>query len=117
MLTFKCDPVLLPLPPGHQLQLPLLLQRDQGFEEEPAGFPDHPLLLLKQQVQLLQGAQRLAAGLRGFRRRVYVLCVGPAYFQLAHEVFINVLSERVAANGVSGFASLGQELSRAPRPQ
>ena len=116
-LTFKCYPVLFPLPPSHQLQLPFLLQSDKGFEEEPSGFPDHPLFLLKEQVQLLQGAQWLAAGLRGFCRRVYVLRVGPAYFQLAHEIFINVLSEGVAANGMSRFASLGQELSRAPGPQ
>lgn len=115
--TFECDPVLSPLPPRHQLQLPFLLQSDEGLEEEPPGFPDHPLLLLKEQVQLLQGAEGLAAGLGGLRGRVWVLRVGPAYFQLPHEVLIDVLAEGIAANGVSGLASLGQELSRAPRPQ
>lgn len=109
--TFQRHPVLLPFPPSHQLQFPLLLQGDKGFEEEPPGFPDHSLLLLKEQIQLLQGAQRLAARLHGFRGRVGVLHVGPAHFQLSHEVLVNVLLEGIAANHMSGFASLRQGLN------
>lgn len=116
-LTFKCYPELFPLPPSHQLQLPFLLQSDKWFEKEPPGFPDHPLFLLKEQIQLLQRAEWLTAGLCGFRGRFYVLRVGPAHLQLSHEILVNVLLEGIAADHMSRFASLGQDLSRAPWPQ
>lgn len=116
-LTFQCYPVLFPLPPGHQLQLLFLLQSDEGFEEQPSSFSDHPLLLLKEQIKLLQRAEGPTAGVCGFCGRFYMLCAGPAHFQLPHEILINVLLEGIAANCMSRFASLGQDLSRAPRPQ
>ena len=113
-LTFQRHPVLFPLPPRHQLQLPLLLQRDQGFEEEPPGFADHSLLLLKEQVQLLQRAERLAAGLGGLCGGLHVLRAGPAHLQLSHEVLVNVLLEGIAAHRKGGFASVRQDVRRAP---
>ena len=115
--TFKCHPVLLPFPPGHQFQLPFLLQGDEGFEEQPPSLAHHPLFLLKEQVQLLQRAEWPAAGLGRLRGRLEVLRVGPAHLQLSHEILVNVLLEGVAADRMSGFASVGQDMSGAPCPQ
>lgn len=108
--TFQGHPVLFPLSPSHQLQFPLLLQGDKGFEEEPPSFPDNPLLLLKEQIQLFQRAEGLAAGLHSLCGRFHLLCVGPAHFQLSHEILVDILS----ADRVSGFASVRQGLSQAP---
>lgn len=121
--TFQGHPVLLPLATGHQLQLSVFVQGDQGFEGKPPGSPHHALLLLKQQVQLLQRAlRRLAAAvaLLGASGRVWSVSrtrAGPAYprFQLPHEVLINILPERVAGRRlVDGARRMGPGRSREP---
>lgn len=115
--TFECDPVLLPLPSCDQLQLLLLLQGHQGFEEQPPCLAHHSLLFLIQQIQLLQGTEGLATGVLCFRRGLRVLQVHPAHLQLSHEVFINVLPQGITADSIGGLASLGQGMAGARRPQ
>lgn len=121
--TFQGHPVLLPLATGHQFQLPVFVQGDQGFESQPPGSPHHALLLLKQQVQLLQGAPgRLAATLpllgAGGRVRP-VSRTRPALarprFQLPHKVLVNVLPDRVAGcRLVDGAGGMGPGRPREP---
>lgn len=115
--TFECDPVLLPLPSCDQLQLLLLLQGHQRFEEQPSCLAHHSLLFLIQQIQLLQGTKGLATGVFCFRRGLHILQVHPAHLQLSHEVLINVLPQGITADCVGGLASLGQDMAGATRPQ
>lgn len=89
-LTFERDPVLPPLSPSHQLQLPILVQGHQRLEGEPACPANHALLLLQQLVQLFQGAQRIAAGVLRVRGGA-LLHPTPTGLQLTHEVLVDVL--------------------------
>lgn len=102
--TFQGHPVLLPFATGHQFQLPVFVQGDQGLKGKPPGSPHHALLLLKEQIQLLQGALgRLAAalpllGASGGLESVSSSRPSPSYprFQLPHKVLINILADRIA---------------------
>lgn len=114
-LTFQGHPVLLPLAAGHQLQLPVLVQGDKGFERKPASPSDHPLLLFKQLIQLLHGALgRLAAALPLFSAsgRLSSLTASPsslssARLQLSHEVLVDILADGITGCLVNGSRWLG----------
>lgn len=115
--TFERYPVLLPLSPCDQLQLLLFLQGYQWFEEQPPCLAHHSLLLLIQQIQLLQRAEGLAAGVLCFRGSLSVLQICPAHLQLPHEVFVNVLPQGIAADRIGRLTSLGQDVAGARWPQ
>lgn len=125
--TFQGDPVVLPLAPGHELQLPVLVEGDEGLEGEPASPSDHPLFFLEQQVELLQWAQGLfTAGLRALRRLTLLTAATTTAtaqssslgFQLPHEVLVDVLAQgvRPLVQGAGWFAARRQGLGTRAGP-
>lgn len=90
-LTFKRDPILPPPAACHQLQFALFMQADEWFEGKLASPPHHSLFLLKQQLHLLQRAQRPTAALNLLALDLFPFLESITHFQLLHEVLVDIL--------------------------
>lgn len=90
-LTFKRDPILPPLASCYQLQFALFVQADEWFKSKPPSPPYHPLFLLKQQLHLLQRAQRPTTALSLLALDLFPLLESITHFQLLHKVLVDIL--------------------------